>query len=300
MLFKDHYRTLGVAPDADAEAIKNAYRSLARKFHPDINKTAGAEKRFTAIGEAHDVLKDAGRRAAFDQLRAAGAQEGQEMDAPPPWQQPFRRRTSAPDDPAQFADIFQELFGNHQRRAFPEPGEDSHYAFAVTLEEAYRGGARELSLTTPGTADARSISVTIPAGVVQGTRIRLRGQGRSGTGAAAPGDLYLEVELAPHRLFQVEGHDLLLDLPILPWEAALGAQVEVPTLGGSVTTSIPAGAQNGQKLRLKGRGLPGEHPGDQYLTLRIVVPPNPDDTAKSLYRELAKTCAYDPRAALVA
>ena len=313
MKFKDYYRILGVAPEATAEDIKIAYRKLARKYHPDVNKEPGAEKSFTEIGEANEVLKDPERRAAYDKLRAGGWRDGQEIDAPPPAWEFHRSSDFDASEAAYFSDFFQSLFGvpspgggrrgGSGRSAFPERGDDIHYTLAVSLEAAYHGGEMQLKLQAPQfnergerVSSIRTITVQIPKGVIQGTLMRLRGQGQPGTRAELNGDLYLEIELAPHPLYRVEGRDLSVEVPITPWEAVLGARVEVPTLGGTVTATIPAGTQNGQKLRLKGRGLPGDPPGDQYLILTIAVPPSSSDKAKAMYRELAKESVFNPRA----
>lgn len=316
MQFKDYYKVIGVAPQATADQLKAAYRTLARKLHPDVNKEAGAEKRFTDLGEAHEVLKDPERRAAYDQLRAAGWREGQEMDPPPAARgaQGARRTTrtggTESGNAAQFSDFFESLFGpqasggerhgGFERSAYHERGEDVTYALAVSLEEAYSGGERQLTFQLPDQPGdhVRTINVKIPKGVLAGTRMRLRGQGHPGSAAASNGDLFLEIGLAPHPLYAVSGSDVSLTVPIAPWEAALGAQVAVPTLGGTVTATIPAGAQQGQKLRLKGRGLPTEPPGDQYLILSIALPPSASEKAKGLYRDLAAESAFNPRAAL--
>ncbi len=301
MIFSDHYRVLGVAPDASPATIKAAYRTLARTHHPDVSKAAGAEQRFKAVAEAYEALHDPERRAAYDAVRAAGWKEGEETSAP------RQGRETSGGDGGDGLDRFREFFRTRSTRGprrgafaegmFDERGEDLHYALAVSLEESFSGGEREFQLQTPGTGD-RMITVQIPKGVADGTRIRLRGQGRPGGGTQPAGDLYFDVGLAPHRLFQVDGRDLTLLLPITPWEAVLGAEVVVPTLGGSVTATIPAGARGGQKLRLKGRGLPGEPPGDQYLSLGIALPPAASDKAKALYRELAAESGFDPRAHL--
>lgn len=304
MIFTDHYRVLGVAADASPAIIKAAYRTLARTHHPDISKAAGAEQRFKAVAEAYETLHDPKRRAAYDSVRAAGWKEGEETDAPHQVEASYAG-DGASGDLDRFRDLFRAQFARRQGGArrgfdagmFDERGEDLHYALAVSLEESFGGGEREFQLHAPDSGD-RSITVKIPKGVVNGTRIRLHGQGRTGGGTQPAGDLYFDVELAPHRLFQVDGHDLTLALPIAPWEAVLGAEVAVPTLGGTVTATIPAGARGGQKLRLKGRGLPGEPPGDQYLSLSIALPPGASDKAKALYRELAADAGFNPRAQL--
>lgn len=317
MKFKDYYRVFGVAPEATADEIKIAYRKLARKFHPDVSKEPGAEQRFTELGEANEVLKDPKRRADYDALRAAGWKDGQEMDAPPP--QPGYRRASGMDEDDHFSDFFQSLFGGRapgggRRGGFADGGRgargrDILSPLVISVEEAFHGGQRQLQLAVPelnahGEVEntTRTITVTIAPGSIAGARMRLRGQGHAGSTADLGGDLILTIELAPHRWYQVAGRDLTLAVPITPWEAVLGAQVAVPTLGGTVTATIPAGARSGQKLRLKGRGLPsdtaGAVPGDQYLELQLVLPPTASEPAKELYRALAKDAAFDPRAHL--
>jgi curved DNA-binding protein len=318
MKFKDYYRIMGVSPQATAEEIKTAYRKLARKYHPDVSKEPDTVRRFTDLGEAKEVLEDPARRAAYDQLRAAGWREGQEMDAPPPARPSAGAGTGdADDEAAGFSDFFQSFFGHQpppaggrrrgpfRRHAFHERGDDIHAAFPVTLEEAYAGATRAFTLRVPGVDEhgapvggQRTIEVRIPKGVVDGDQVRLRGQGHPGDSAEHNGDLYLEIEVAPHHLYRVDGRDVALELPIAPWEAVLGAQVAVPTLGGTVTATIPPGAQHGQKLRLRGRGLPGDPPGDQYLELVIALPPQASERAKALYRDLARESAFNPRAKL--
>ena len=307
MQFKDYYRILGVRPEATPDEIKTAYRALARKYHPDVSKERDAQQRFTELGEANEALKDPAKRAAYDELRAAGFKEGQEMDAPPPRRQADHGGDAGGDGNPDFSDFFQSLFGRARghgfgRTAFHERGEDIHATFGVTLEEAYRGGERQFSLQVPalgadGTVvqEQRTITVKIPQGVANGSRMRLRGQGRPGASAELNGDLYLEIELAPHRLFRVDGRDVLLEVPLAPWEAALGAKITVPSLAGTVTATIPAGSQPLQKLRLKGLGLPGEPPGDQYLVLSLALPPTTSDKAKALYRDLGQESAFNPR-----
>lgn len=322
MKFKDYYKIIGVAPEATADEIKTAYRKLARRLHPDVSKEPGAAQRFTEVGEANDALKDPARRAVYDQVRASGWRDGQEMDAPPP--PPASSRTRDFDQGEQTSDFFESLF---RRQAFGggggraggggersggrehvhERGQDLTYPLVVSLEESFHGGERQLKLQTPTMDDHgdlvtsnRTINVKIPKGVVQGTKMRLKGQGQTGSGEKGKnGNLFLDIELAAHALYFVAGSDLSLTVPIAPWEAALGAQMAVPTLGGTVTATIPAGAQQGQKLRLKGRGLPSEPPGDQYLILNIVMPPTAaSDKAKELYHSLAAEADFNPRAAL--
>ena len=296
MEYKDYYKTLGVARDASTEDIKRAYRKLARKYHPDVSKEANAENRFKDVAEAYEVLKDADKRAAYDQL-GSNWQAGQGFSPPPDWHggKGFEFRSSGGG--AGFSDFFDSLFGRGfagaqgpQRRS--ARGEDQQARVQITLEDAFHGSSRAVNLSQPG-GRSRTLEVRIPKGVRAGQRIRLAGQGSNG------GDLYLEIEFAPHRLYRLEGADLYLDLPITPWEAALGATVKVPTLGGVVELNIPAGSQSGDTLRLRGRGLPTTPtPGDQYVVLKMVTPPAETDAARELYRRLAKELPMDPRRTL--
>lgn len=297
MEYKDYYKTLGVARDASAEDIKRAYRKLARKYHPDVSKEPNAESRFKDVAEAYEVLKDAEKRAAYDQL-GSNWQAGQGFSPPPGWSdgQGFEFRGGGGGG-AGFSDFFDSLFGRGfasgqgpQRRS--ARGEDQQARVQITLEDAFHGSSRAVNLSQPG-GRSRTLEVRIPKGVRAGQRIRLAGQGSAG------GDLYLEIDFAPHRLYRLEGADLYLDLPITPWEAALGATVKVPTLGGPVELTIPAGSQSGDKLRLRGRGLPGTPtPGDQYVVFKMVTPAAQTDAARELYRRLASELPLDPRASL--
>lgn len=316
MEFKDYYATLGVAKDATEDEIKRAYRKLARKYHPDVSKEPDAEERFKALGEAYEVLKDPEKRAAYDQLAAGGYRGGEEFRPPPGWDSGFEFRGGdfGDADAAQFSDFFESLFGGAspfgrtgRRGARAGARGEDHYArIEISLEDAYHGATRTITLQRPQVdaqghviTRAHNLQVRIPAGVTEGQHIRLTGQGQAGFGDGRPGDLYLEVHFAPHRLFQPDGRDLTLTLPIAPWEAALGAKVPVPTLGGKVELSIPVGAQSGQKLRLKGRGLPasgaGTAPGDQYVILQIRTPPARTERERALYRELAAAMPFNPR-----
>ncbi len=311
MEYKDYYKILGVARDAGDAEIKRAYRRLARKYHPDVSKERDAEEHFKTIAEAYAVLGDAEKRAAYDQL-GPYYRPGQDFRPPPGWQRPG---AGGPDpragfSGADFSDFFESLFG---ARGFgaraPKPprreGGDRSGTLEVTLEEAFHGTTKTVQLAAAepdpfgrARAHARTLSVRVPPGVSAGQKIRLAGQGETGQGGAASGDLYLEIQLLPHRLYKVEGRDLTLELPIAPWEAALGAKVEVPTLGGRVTLSIPPGSQSGQKLRLRSRGLPGDPAGDQYVRLLIVNPPTDSARVQELFRRLRDEAAFDPRARL--
>jgi curved DNA-binding protein len=323
MEYRDYYQTLGVARGAAADDIKKAYRRLARKYHPDVSKEANAEQKFKELQEAYEVLKDPEKRAAYDQLGSEW-KSGQQFRPPPEWATGFEFRGGARpggsgfsqgsfDDEGGFSDFFSSLFGGGSpfgtasgtRSARARAGRDHHARIEIDLEEAYRGGTRTLDLKRPelksdGTLElkAHTVRVTIPAGVTNGQQIRLAGQGEAPPGSGRAGDLYLEVQIRPHRLFEVEGRDVTLTLPIAPWEAALGGSVQVPTLAGRVDMRIPAGAQSGQKLRLRGRGLPGSMPGDQYVVLKIVTPPAQSPEVRSAYEELQKASAFDPRAGM--
>jgi curved DNA-binding protein len=311
MQYKDYYKILGVERGASQDEVKRAYRKLARKYHPDVSKERNAEERFKEANEAYEVLKDPQKREAYDRL-GPGWRAGQEFSPPPGWNTGFEHGgafTAA--DASRFSDFFESLFGATGRRpgasgwrgAPRMRGADERVRIPVTLEEAYRGSTRTLQLRAgPGGGDGagrvRSLRVKVPAGVTHGQQIRLVGQGGPGVGGGEPGDLYLEVELLPHRLFQVDARNVLLTLPIAPWEAALGARVPVPTLSGTVDLSVPAGSQSGRKLRLRGRGLPGDPAGDQYVILQVVVPSADSEAARAFYERMARELAFDPRAEL--
>ena len=318
MEYRDYYQLLGVARTATAEEIKKSYRRLARKYHPDVSKEKDAEQKFKEVQEAYEVLKDPEKRAAYDQLGSEW-KSGQQFRPPPDWASGFEFSGGARPgaggahgfDGEGFSDFFSSLFGGASpfgggaRRA-PRQGRDHHARIDIDLEEAFGGGTRTLELKRPdvkadGSLDVRAhtVRVSIPAGVTDGQLIRLAGQGERSVGGARAGDLYLEVHVRPHRLYQLEGRDVTLTLPIAPWEAALGATITVPTLGGPVDMQVPSGAQSGQKLRLRGRGLPGQPPGDAYVQLKIVVPPASSPQARAAYEEMrAKLGTFDPRADL--
>jgi curved DNA-binding protein len=312
--FRDYYATLGVPRDATAEQIKKAFRGLARKFHPDVSKEPDAEARMKEINEANAVLSDPEKRAAYDAL-AQGHRPGQEFRPPPDWDAGFE--FSGPgfgaSEAADFSDFFAELFGRMgagrpgARRAgaqFGAHGEDHHAKIVLDLEDAWRGSRRQISLRVPG-LDAqgrlvmatRTLDVQIPRGVREGQLIRLAGQGAPGSGGAAAGDLYLEVHFKPHPRYRVDGRNLLAELPVAPWEAALGGivAVELPD-GSALNVRIPAGAQSGRTLVVRGRGLPSDPPGDLELALRVVLPPADSPRARELYQTMARDLKFDPRA----
>ena len=319
MQFKDYYAVMGVARGASQDEIKRAYRKLARKFHPDVSKEKNAEAQFKDLQEAYAVLKDPEKRAAYDQL-GPDHRPGQEFRPPPDWGKGFEhtrgRPGGGPAPGGDFSDFFSELFGAgspfadarpggaRSGRDFAAAGQDHVARVEIDLEDAYRGGTRTIELRSPElTSDGhvvvkpRTLRVAIPAGVTEGQQIRLAGQGSAGIGGGPPGDLYLEVNIRPHKLFEVDGRDLTITLPVAPWEAALGETMSVPTLGGAVEMKLPAGARSGQTLRLRGRGLPGPTPGDQYVMLNIVLPPD-SPRARELFAQMKSDVPFDPRAGL--
>ncbi|WGZ96493.1 MAG: DnaJ C-terminal domain-containing protein [Candidatus Thiothrix putei] len=295
MEYKDYYKILGLTKEATQDEIKRVYRKLARKYHPDISKESNAEEQFKEVGEAYEVLKDPEKRASYDQL-VADLQAKRDFRPPPP-------RSGGAAHSADFDDFLANLFGQRGRggaggagRVYQENGEDVHAKVSIDLEDAYRGATRSLNLRS--FQQERSLNIKIPKGVKQGQHIRLQGQGSPGIGGGAAGDLYLEIAFNPHPLYRVEALDVYLELPIAPWEAALGGSVKVPTPDGAVDMKIPAGASSGRKLRLKGRGIPAQTPGDFYVTLKVVMPDTFSDKAKALYSELAREQAFNPRAGM--
>ena len=307
MQFKDYYQTLGVARDATAEDIKKAFRKLARKYHPDVSKEADAETRMKEVNEAYTVLSDPEKRAAYDQL-GASYHSGQEFRPPPDWDAGFEfsGRGFTPHEAADFSDFFAELFGRmggggyHDMRGHAR-GEDHHAKVVLDLEDAFHGATRQLSLRVPQvdaqgrvSLASRTLNVKIPKGVREGQVIRLAGEGAPGPAGA--GDLMLEVHFRPHQRLRAEGRDLHMTLPLAPWEAALGGIVAVELPDGGVKVRIPEGAQSGRQLRVRGKGLPGEPPGDLLLELQVVLPPADTPKARRFYETMASELAFDPRA----
>ena len=303
MEFQDYYKTLGVKQGAGDDEIKAAYRKLARKYHPDKNKEAGAEDRFKAISEAYEVLHDKQKRAAYDNLRAGGYRAGDNFRPPPGWQQQAPggfefRDFGGGGDAGGFSDFFESLFGGRaggaRAQRGPVRGNDVRAGVEIDLRTAYSGGKQRLGLRDA--TGERTLEVNIPAGILPGKVIRLGGQGEPGYNGAPAGDLLLEVQVRDDPQFKLHGRDVEVEVPVSPWEAALGAKVPVPTLGGHVELKIPAGSCSGRKLRLKGRGMPGRTPGDQIVVLSIQTPPADDDKAKAAYQVFEKAFAgFDPR-----
>jgi curved DNA-binding protein len=306
MEFKDYYKIMGVARDATQDEIKRAYRKLARKYHPDVSKEPDAEARFKELGEANEVLKDAEKRSAY-------YKGGQEFRPPPDWNAGFEfsggRFTGG--DAEDYSDFFASLFGRESRAGGARPasphakGEDHHAKVLIDLEDTYHGATRTITLRVPAVdtqghviTRERVLNVTIPKGIREGQHIRLSGQGSTGAAEGHAGDLYLEIEFRLHPLYRVDGRDLYLDLPVTPWEAALGATVKVPTLGSVVELKIPEGSVSGRKMRLKARGIPGNPPGDCYVILFIALPPADTEAAKDLYRKMAHDLDFNPRTKL--
>lgn len=307
MEFKDYYEVLGVVPEADAKTIKSAYRKLAREYHPDVSEREGAEDRFKEISEAYEVLKDAGKRAEYDQLREYGGDGG--FQPPPGWQAGPQQSDSG-EFQGGFSDFFESAFGQSghssrqgfSRQHFSERGEDIEFRLAVFLEEALHGEARTIQYEVPFFTDqgnlarqSKTLKVKIPPGVTDGERIRLKGQGAPGIGDAPSGDLYLNIQLAEHPLYAVEGANLSITVPLAPWEAALGATVTVPTLDGAIRLSIPAHSQTGRKLKIRGKGLGREdNQGDLYAILSVIMP-EADEDCDELWRQLGERSTFEPR-----
>ena len=313
MEFRDYYEVMGLGRDATQDEVKRAYRKLARKYHPDVSTEPDAEQRFKEVGEAYEVLKDPEKRAAYDQL-GQNWQQGQEFRPPPGWDAGFEFSGAGAREgaAADFSEFFESLFGQARRggaggfgefRGGPgSRGEDHHARVLIDPTDSYTGATRSLTLQVPElTPDgrvrtrARTLNVKIPRGIRAGQQIRLAGQGAPGLGNAPAGDLYLEVEFGPHPLYWVDGVDVYMDLPLAPWEAALGATVQVPTPAGTVDLKIPPGSQAGGKLRLKGRGLPAKTPGDFYAVLQVKLPPADSSDAKAMYEQMRDKLSFNPR-----
>lgn len=312
MDFKDYYAILSVDRAASQEDIKRAYRKLARKYHPDVSKEPDAEPRFKELNEAYEVLKDPEKRAAYDQLGSSW-QPGQEFRPPPDWNQGFEFNGGGYTgmDTDQFSDFFETLFGRGgggagRYRAQRRRGNDTRARILITLEDAYLGTTRQIGLkhTEPGAnghpqIQQRTINVKIPKGIAPGQQIRLSGQGEGGPANTTKGDLYLEVDFHPHPLYRLSGKDVTLELPVAPWELALGATVRAPTPAGSIDLKIPSGSRAGSSLRVKGRGLPvPNQPGDFFVVLQVVLPPARTGAEQAAWRAFENSFNFNPRAGL--
>lgn len=307
MDFKDYYQILGVKPDADSKEIKTAYRKLARKYHPDMNPEEGAEDKFKEVAEAYEALKNPERRAEYDELRQYGARGETGFEPPPGWHSSsgFGSAGSARSE-ADFSDFFNSIFGGagqSRQQHSGLRGQDAELEMPIFLEETLAETSKLVEYLIPVyengavTQVKKSLRVKIPIGVSDGERIRLRGQGGSGQGDGPSGDLYLHVRLVPHPLFDIEGHNLVVTVPLAPWEAALGAKVTVPTLSGKINLTIAPNSQAGQKLRIKGRGLVSKTgSGDLYALLKVVMPPGANDEVQALWQSLSEKASFDPRA----
>lgn len=321
--YKDYYKILGISRDASKDEIQRAYRKLARKFHPDLNKEAGSEEKFKEINEAYEVLKDPAKREKYDQF-GSNWQQGDNFQPPPGWQyrsdfgrgqQGSRESFFWSSDGGEYSDFFEALFGgrlheNVQGAQGGRPfsinrrGSDHEAVLRIPLEEAFLGGTKTITMqsTGPGTdgnlsSREKRYDVKIPPGIMPGQKIRLSGQGGKGSGSGGSGDLYLKVEIEPHPRFRLEGHDLYTELAITPWEAALGAQIDVRTLDETVTLKVPPGTQSGQKLRLRAKGMPNPkgRRGDLYAVMKIKVPKKLSKKERQLFEELSKVSSFNPR-----
>jgi curved DNA-binding protein len=308
MEFKDYYKILGVSTDADLKAIKTAYRKLARKYHPDVSTEKDAEKQFKDVAEAYEVLSDEKKRAEFDQLRQYGS-AGQRFEPPPGWQ------SSNQGSGGDFSDFFESIFGAGRQRAggsrgfegtedfTSSRGRDVDVELPLFLEDTFSDEARPLEYNLPHYGESgrladirKTLSVKLPPGVADGDRIRLKGQGGPGFGNGPAGDLYLRIRLVPHPLFDVAGHDLNITVPVAPWEAALGAKITLPTLTGKISLAITPDSQNGQRLRIKGKGLRTRSGnGDLFAILKVVMPAKSNPEAMRLWKEVASVAAFNPR-----
>ena len=318
MKYKDYYQILGISRNAAQDEVKKAYRKLARQYHPDISKESGAEAKFKEIGEAYEVLKDPEKRKAYDQL--GSYQPGQEFRPPPNWEESFGPGTRyyefSSGDVGGFSDFFFGLFGSGMGRQagarpsrahFPINGHDFETNIEIDLEEAYRGTTRTLQMEVPEITPEgvikrtpKTITIRIPKGATDGQRLRVKGKGGKGVHGGQDGDLHLNISIKPHHTFRVNGHDLYITLPVAPWEAALGAKIEMQAVEQKILLNIKAGAQSGQKLRIAGKGLPKPKGGfgDLYAVLQIANPAKLNAKEKSLYEKLAKTSSFNPRNSL--
>jgi len=305
--YQDYYQILGVSRDAEKSDIKKAYRKLARKYHPDVNKAANAEDKFKEVNEAYEVLKDTDKRQAYDRF-GADWKHGQQFDGAG-----FGggvkggAYSSEGFSGGDFSDFFESIFGGGFQQGGASPfqqgqrqqqrrGADAQLKLDISLEEAFHGGAKTIQFaSTQGSTEMKKLKINIPSGVKTGQKIRLARQGQASPYGGDPGDLFLEMNILPHRLFKLDDRDVILRLPLTPWEAAAGTNLKVPTLSGSVELKIKPGMQSGQKMRLKGKGMPGPSPGDQYVEIMIQTPPADNQAAKQFYQDMQDQFDFNPR-----
>lgn len=312
MEYKDYYKIMGLSRSATQDEVKRAYRKLARKYHPDVSKERDAEAKFKALGEAYEVLKDPQKKAAYDKL-GANWKAGEEFRPPPNWHESFDFEGGDFAGGGAFSDFFEQLFGRagfqqstgRATRGAQVQGQDSHAKIYIDLDDSIQGAMRNISLSTPEMdgqgymqVKRRNLNVKIPKGIKPGQHIRLAGQGDPGSGGGKAGDLLLEIAFNNHRLYRVADSDIYLDLPVTPWEAALGATIKAPTPDGMVDLKIPPNSHQGSKLRLKGRGLPGKTPGDFFVVLQIALPPAHSERAKAIYQKMQQELDFNPRLSL--
>ena len=312
MEFVDYYEVMGVKPEADAAEIKSAYRKLARKYHPDVSKEKESDVKFKQVGEAYSVLKDKEKRREYDELRTYAGNRRDDFHVPPGWQghhagrgaSGFREGGFSSGDPQDFSDFFREIFGGgaaHSSGAgFATPNRDLNSRLQISLADAFNGATLPITLSIPRedasgriSTQEKTLKVTIPPGVLDGQRIRLRGQGNPGIGDSPPGDLYIDIQVRQDDRFHLDGRDVTSILPIAPWDAALGAVVEAPTLAGKVKLTIPPGSNGGKKLRLKGKGFPGKPAGDHYVVLRVDLPTAENDEQRAFYESMKRLWSTD-------
>ena len=317
MEFRDYYQILGVSKTADADEIKKAFRKLARKYHPDVSKEPDAAARMTELNEANTVLSDPEKRAAYDRI-GSGHRAGEDFRPPPDWNagNEYSGDGMSAAEAARFSEFFSSMFGEtasgagaraggRRTRGAGEQhvrGEDHHAKVVIDLADAYTGATRAINLRAARldesgrvVADERTLNVNIPKGLKQGQHIRLAGQGSAGFGGGPSGDLFLEIGFTADARYRIDGRDVTAIMPLAPWEAALGAAIEMPTPSGNVKVKVPPGSQAGRKLRLKGRGIPGETPGDLYLEISVVLPPADTEAARTMYETMAREMPFNPR-----
>ena len=298
MKYQDYYQILGVPRDASEADLKKSYRKLARQYHPDVSKDAAAEEKFKEVNEAYDVLKDAEKRQAYDRF-GSDWKQGHEFDP--------RGYSGGGFSGGDFSDFFESIFSGDRQQGSPfrqqrSKGEDHHLKLDITLEEAFQGGSKTIQFSQKpahgdrlASAEMKKLKINVPQGVASGQKIRLSKQGQAAHNGGEAGDLYLEMNILPHRSFKLDKQDITLRLPVTPWEAALGATLKVPTLDGDVELKIKPGVQSGQKMRLKGKGMPGREKGDQIVEILIHTPPADNEKANKFYSDMQKQFDFNPR-----